>query len=81
MEILVGLTWTARLVYGNVHSSHFYRKLQMEKEKQHYDFDNIQSQLDKALGQATRLQKERENVQLETDRLRDKYEKAQVLDN
>jgi hypothetical protein len=50
----------------------------MEKEKQNYDFENIQSQLDKALGQATRLQKERETVQLEADRLRDKYEKVQV---
>jgi hypothetical protein len=50
----------------------------MEKEKQNYDFENIQSQLDKALGQATRLQKERENVQLDADRMRDKYEKAQV---
>lgn len=51
----------------------------MEKEKQSYDFENIQSQLDKALGQATRLQKERENVQIEADRVRDKYEKAQVI--
>ena len=50
----------------------------MEKEKQNYDFENIQSQLDKALGQATRLQKERETVQLDADRMRDKYEKAQV---
>jgi hypothetical protein len=50
----------------------------MEKEKQNYDFDNIQSQLDKALGQATRLQKERETIQLDADRMRDKYEKAQV---
>jgi hypothetical protein len=53
-------------------------QLQMEKEKQNYDFENIQSQLDKALGQATRLQKERETVQLESDRIRDKYEKVQV---
>jgi hypothetical protein len=50
----------------------------MEKEKQNYDFENIQSQLDKALGQATRLQKERETIQLDADRMRDKYEKAQV---
>jgi hypothetical protein len=50
----------------------------MEKEKQNYDFENIQSQLDKALGQAARLQKERETVQLDADRMRDKYEKAQV---
>lgn len=53
-------------------------QLQLEKEKQNYDFENVQSQLDKALGQATRLQKEREAVQLDVDRLRDKYEKAQV---
>lgn len=52
----------------------------MEKEKQLYDFDNTQSQLDKALGQATRLQKERENVQIELERARDKFEKTQVRD-
>lgn len=52
--------------------------MQMEKEKQNYDFDNVQSQLDKALGQAARMQKEREAIQLEVDRLTDKYEKAQV---
>lgn len=52
--------------------------MQLEKEKQNYDFENLQSQLDKALGQATRMQKERETSQLETDRLRDKYEKSQV---
>ena len=50
----------------------------MEKEKQNYDFENIQSQLDKALGQAARIQKEREAVEIEADRNRDKYEKAQV---
>lgn len=53
--------------------------MQMEKEKQSYDFENVQSQLDKALGQATRMQKERETIQLEADRLRDKHEKAQVI--
>lgn len=52
--------------------------MQVEKEKQNYDYENIQSQLDKALGQATRLQKEKETVQLEADRLRDKFEKNQV---
>lgn len=50
----------------------------MEREKQNYDFENLQSQLDKALGQSTRMQKERETIQLEVDRLQDKYEKAQV---
>lgn len=53
-------------------------QLQLEKEKQVYDFENMESQLDKALGQATRLQKEREGVQIEVDRLRDKYDKVQV---
>lgn len=43
-----------------------------------YDFDNLQSQLDKTLGQSTRIQKEREQIQLDVDRLQDKYEKAQV---
>lgn len=52
--------------------------MQMEREKQNYDFENVQSQLDKALGQSTRMQKERETIQLEVDRLQDKYEKAQV---
>lgn len=50
----------------------------MEREKQNYDFENLQSQLDKALGQSTRMQKEREAIQIEVDRLQDKYEKAQV---
>lgn len=53
--------------------------MQMEKEKQNYDFDNLQSQLDKALGQSARMQKEREAIQLEVDRFQDKYEKAQVF--
>lgn len=53
-------------------------QMQVEREKQNYDFDNLQSQLDKALGQSTRMQKERETIQLEVDRLQDKYEKAQV---
>ena len=53
-------------------------QMQMEREKQNYDFENLQSQLDKALGQSTRMQKERETIQLEVDRLQDKYEKAQV---
>lgn len=55
--------------------------MQMEKEKQNYDFENLQSQLDKALGQSTRMQKERETIQLEVDRLQDKYEKAQVRED
>lgn len=57
------------------------KQMQMEREKQNYDFENVQSQLDKALGQSTRMQKERETIQLEVDRLQDKYEKAQVFRN
>lgn len=52
--------------------------MQMEREKQSYDFENLQTQLDKALGQSTRIQKDKESIQLEVDRLHDKYEKAQV---
>lgn len=50
----------------------------MEKEKQNYDFENVQSQLDKALGQGARMQKEKDAIQLEADRFQDKYEKTQV---
>lgn len=52
--------------------------MQLEKEKQGYDFENVQSQLDKALGQSARIQKEKDTIQLEADRLRDKYDKSQV---
>lgn len=53
-------------------------QIQLEKEKLGYDLENIQSQLDKALGQSARIQKEKEQAQLEADRLRDKSEKLQV---
>lgn len=53
-------------------------QIQLEKEKLGYDLENVQSQLDKALAQSARLQKEKEQSQLEADRLRDKYEKLQV---
>lgn len=53
-------------------------QIQLEKEKVSYDLENIQSQLDKVLGQSARLQKEKESAQLEADRLRDKVEKTQV---
>lgn len=53
-------------------------QIQLEKEKVGYDLENIQSQLDKALGQSARIQKEKEQAQHEADRLRDKYEKSQV---
>lgn len=52
--------------------------MQLEREKLGYDLENVQTQLDKALGQAARTQKERETLQLEVDRLRDKYDKSQV---
>lgn len=50
----------------------------MDREKQAYDFESLQSQLDKALGQAARLQKERDTAQLDADRFHDKHDKAQV---
>lgn len=53
-------------------------QLQLEKEKQTYDFENLQALVDKAQGTTNRLQKEREAAQLEADRFRDKNEKAQV---
>lgn len=59
----------------------FEKQIQLEKEKVGYDLENIQSQLEKALGQSARIQKERETAQLEADRLRDKYEKCQVIDH
>lgn len=52
--------------------------MQVEKEKQAYDFENLHAQLDKSQSQIARMQKERENIQLEVDRLHEKYEKAQV---
>lgn len=58
--------------------SWFLLQLQVDREKQAYDFESIQSQLDKALGQAARLQKERDTAQLDADRFRDKHDKAQV---
>lgn len=56
----------------------FPSQVQLEKEKQLFDFDNIQSQLDKALGQCSRVQKERETLQLDADRYKEKVEKLQV---
>lgn len=56
----------------------FRLQVQLEKEKLGYDFENVQSQLDKALGQSARMQKEKDSLQLEADRLRDKCEKSQV---
>lgn len=55
-----------------------FSQIQAEREKHSYDFEQIQSQLDKAHGQNARLSKEREAAQLEADRLREKYDKAQV---
>lgn len=55
------------------------RRLVLEKEKLMYDFENLQSQLDKALGQASRIQKERESLGLDSERLREKADKAQVI--
>jgi hypothetical protein len=52
--------------------------LQLEKEKYKFDYEDIQSELDKALGAATRVQKEKDNMKTEADYYQDKYEKAQV---
>lgn len=51
---------------------------QVDREKQAYDFESLQSQLDKALGMSARFGKERDTAQLEADRFHDKYEKSQV---
>lgn len=69
---------TFEMKIDNTEKKNFFQ-MQMEREKQNYDFENVQSQLDKALGQSTRMQKERETIQLDVDRLQDKYEKAQVF--
>lgn len=53
-------------------------QIQAEREKHAYEFEQIQSQLDKAHGQNARQSKEREAAQHEADRLREKYEKLQV---
>jgi golgin subfamily B member 1 len=50
----------------------------LEKEKHVYEFENTQAQLDKALGHSARVQKEKEVLQLDADRFRDKTEKIQV---
>lgn len=52
--------------------------MQLEKEKYKFDYEDIQSELDKALGAATRVQKEKDNMKMEADHYQDKYEKAQV---
>lgn len=52
--------------------------MQLEKEKYKFDYEDIQSELDKALGQATRIQKEKDTMKLEADHYQEKCEKAQV---
>lgn len=54
-------------------------QIQLEKEKIGYELENVQSQLDKVIAQSARLQKEKETAQVDSDRLRDKYEKVQVI--
>lgn len=56
----------------------FIFQVQLEREKVGYELENVQGQLDKAIAQAARVQKEKETVKLESDRYRDKYEKLQV---
>ena len=53
-------------------------QLQADREKYAYDYDNLQSQLDKSQGQLSRVQKEKETIQQELDRTHDKYDKHQV---
>ena len=53
-------------------------QFQSEKEKYVYDFDNMQAQLDKSAGQLSRVQKEKENIQQEMERFRDKHDKNQA---
>lgn len=52
--------------------------MQLEKEKYKFDYEDIQSELDKALGQATRVQKEKDTMKLEAEHYQEKYEKTQV---
>lgn len=52
--------------------------MQLEKEKLLFDFENVQSQLDKALGHGSRVQKEKESIQLDFERYKEKSEKLQV---
>lgn len=52
--------------------------MQVDREKQNYDYENVQTQLDKSLGQVARIQKEQQQVQMDADRFRDKYEKSNV---
>ena len=40
--------------------------------------DSLQMQVDKGLGQASRIQKEKESLQFEMDKLKDKCDKSQV---
>lgn len=51
---------------------------QSEKEKYAYDYESMQSQLDKSAGQLSRIQKEKENIQQEMERIRDKHDKNQA---
>ena len=40
--------------------------------------DLLQAQVDKTLGQSTRMQRDKETVEIELNKLKDKYDKAQV---
>ena len=50
----------------------------MDKEKAVYEVDSLQVQVDKALGQCSRVQKEKEAVQNELQKVKDKQDKTQV---
>ena len=50
----------------------------MDKEKAVYEVDSLQVQVDKALGQCSRVQKEKEAAQNELQKIKDKQDKTQV---
>ena len=55
-------------------------QLQAEREQAVCDMDLLQAQVDKTLGQSTRMQRDKEAVESELNKLKDKYDKAQVSD-
>lgn len=52
----------------------------IEKEQNQFELNNLQTQLDKALGQSARLQKDKDVIQTEYESLKAKYEISQVPD-
>ena len=52
--------------------------MQTDKEKLLYELDNLQAQLDKAQVSSTRFEAEKEGLQMDADRQREKCDKLQV---